>query len=73
MISSSSKAVRTFAAYFAGAALTLSALACSGGGAADASGAKHPLIGVAAPEIGSEATWAIRCSSAPFATPFSSS
>jgi peroxiredoxin len=55
MISSTSSTVRTFAAYFAGAALTLSALACSGGGAADASGAKHPLIGVAAPEIGSEA------------------
>jgi peroxiredoxin len=55
MISSTSSTVRTFAALFAGAALTLSTLGCSGGGAADASGAKHPLIGAAAPELGSEA------------------
>jgi peroxiredoxin len=55
MISSTSSTVRTFAALLAGTALTLSALGCSGGGAADASGAKHPLLGAAAPETGAEA------------------
>ena len=55
MISSTSSTVRTLAALLAGAALTLPALGCGGGGAADASGAKHPLIGAAAPELGSEA------------------
>ena len=55
MISSTSSTVRTLAALLAGAALILPALGCSGGGAADASGAKHPLLGAAAPELGSEA------------------
>jgi peroxiredoxin len=55
MISSTSSTVRTLATFLAGAALILPALGCSGGGAADASGAKHPLLGVAAPELGSEA------------------
>lgn len=55
MISSTSSTVRTLAALLAGAALLLPALGCSGGGAADASDAKHPLLGAAAPELGSEA------------------
>ncbi len=43
---------------FACAALSLSAASCAGGGgggAADASGANHPLLGKAAPEITAEA------------------
>ncbi len=55
MISSTSSTVRTLAALLAGAALLLPALGCSGGGAADASDTKHPLLGAAAPELGSEA------------------
>jgi cytochrome c biogenesis protein CcmG, thiol:disulfide interchange protein DsbE len=54
MISRTSSTVRALATVFAGAALTLPALGCSGG-AADASGAKNALIGGPAPEISAEA------------------
>jgi peroxiredoxin len=50
--------IRLFASLFACATLALSAVACSGssgGEAADASSAKHPLIGKNAPEINAEA------------------
>ena len=45
---------RVFASLFACAALALSAAACGGPGAADASGASHPLLGKPAPEITAE-------------------
>src|SRR5262245_33993015 len=52
-----SSTVRAFAPLFAGAALSLFAASCAGGGggAADASGPKHPLLGKPAPEITAEA------------------
>jgi peroxiredoxin len=56
MISSTpSTTVRAFSTLLASAALSLSVASCAGGGAADASGASHPLMGKAAPEITAEA------------------
>lgn len=55
MISRTSSIVRAFAPLFAGAAVSLFAVACGGAGAADASGAQHPLLGKPAPEITAEA------------------
>ena len=54
MISSTSSTVRRFASLTAIAALSLSAFGCGGGGAADPSGANHPLVGKAAPDFSAE-------------------
>jgi len=54
----SSPSLRAVAPLLACAALSLSVASCaggSGGGAADASGASHPLMGKAAPELTTEA------------------
>ncbi len=55
MISRTSSTLRAVAPVFAGAALSLFAASCAGGGAADASSAGHPLMGKPAPEITAEA------------------
>lgn len=47
--------VRAFAPLFAGALSLFAASCAGGGGASDASGASHPLVGKAAPEITAEA------------------
>ncbi len=54
MISSTSSTVRRFASLAAITALSFSAFGCGGGGAADASGTNHPLMGKPAPEISAE-------------------
>lgn len=54
MISSTSSTVRRFASLTAIAALSFSAFGCGGGGAADASGASHPLLGKPAPDFSAE-------------------
>jgi peroxiredoxin len=55
MISRTSSTARAFVPLFAGAMLSMLTASCSGGGASDASGAQHPLMGKPAPEITAEA------------------